>query len=136
MQLFINLPIRDLERSRAFFSGLGFAFVDGFSGPDNLCLKLADNQFLMLLTRARFADFVVGEVADPERAVGCTISVHVERKEEVIRLVEEARRLGARENLPPADHGFMFGWSFLDLDGYLWEPFWMDAAHAQQQAQV
>jgi predicted lactoylglutathione lyase len=135
VKLFINLPVRDLERSRAFFSRLGFAFVAGFSGPDNLCMKIGEEQFIMLLTRPRFSDFVVGDVADPEQAVGLTVSVHLENKEEVVGMVETARSLGARENLPPADYGFMYGWSFLDLDGYLWEPFWMDSAHAQQQVE-
>ena len=51
MKLFINLPVLDLARSRTFFAGLGFEFVDGFSGPDNLCLRLSDDQFIMLLPR-------------------------------------------------------------------------------------
>ena len=136
MKLFINLPVKDLARSRTFFEGLGFEFVAGFSGPDNLCLKIGEDQFIMLLTRPRFADFVVGEVADPEQAVGLTVSIHLSSKDDVVRMVETARSVGARENLPPADHGFMYGWSFLDLDGYLWEPFWMDAAHAQQQVEA
>jgi predicted lactoylglutathione lyase len=136
VQLFINLPVLDLARSRTFFAGLGFEFVDGFSGPDNLCLKIGEDQFIMLLTRPRFADFVVGEVADPRQVVGLTVSVHLDRKEDAVGMVETARSLGARENLPPADHGFMYGWSFLDLDGYLWEPFWMDSAHAQEQMEA
>ena len=136
MKLFINLPVKDIARSRTFFEGLGFDFISGFSGPDNLCVKIAEDQFVMLLNRHRFADFVRGEVADPERAVGCTLSVHLESREQVEQMVHQAFALGARENLPAADHGFMLGWSFLDLDGYLWEPFWMDPAHAQTQMEL
>ena len=133
MQLFINLPVEDIQRSRTFFGALGFDFVEGFSGPDNVCVRLSDQQFIMLLNRPRFADFVKGEVADPQRAVGCTLSIHLDHREEVTSLVEKAFALGARPNLPAADHGFMLGWSFLDLDGYLWEPFWMDPPHAAAQ---
>jgi predicted lactoylglutathione lyase len=133
MQLFINLPVEDIQRSRTFFGALGFDFVEGFSGPDNVCVRLSDQQFIMLLNRPRFADFVKGDVADPQRAVGCTLSIHLDHREEVTSLVEKAFALGARPNLPASDHGFMLGWSFLDLDGYLWEPFWMDPAHAASQ---
>lgn len=136
MKLFVNLPVQNVDRSRAFFAGLGFTFIEGFSGPDNVCVQLAEDQFIMLLNRPRFADFVQGEVADPRQAVGCTLSVHVDSREEVVHMVERAFSLGATANLPQQDHGFMLGWSFFDLDGYLWEPFWMDPQHAAQQQAV
>lgn len=126
--VFVNLPVRDLKRSMDFFAGLGFTFNPKFTDENAACLVLSDSAFVMLLVRPFFATFAPKPVAD-----GATTEVLVgisrDSREEVTEMVNRAIGLGAVIHRHPDDLGFMYSWSFQDLDGHLWEVLWMDPAH-------
>lgn len=127
-QIFVNLPVADLERSKRFFSALGFSFNPQFTNEDAACLVVERNICVMLLTHARFGDFITGPIADPHQATGVLIALSVDSREQVMELKARALEAGAKPWKPDQDHGFMVGASFQDLDGHVWEPMWMDAA--------
>ncbi|MGY1630846.1 VOC family protein [Geodermatophilus sp. SYSU D01186] len=124
--IFLNLPVRDLAAAKAFYGGLGFSFTEQFSDERTASVVIDENVVVMLLTRDRFADFVTGEVGDPAAATTQLAALSAASREEVDQLVERALAHGGKPWLPPQDHGFMYGASFTDPDGHVWEAVWMD----------
>ena len=124
--LFLNLPVADLTASRAFFAELGFDFDEKFCDEGAACMVVSDQAYVMLLQRARFADFVTKPVADPAAATALTACVSAESRAEVDSLAAAATAAGAGPAKDPQDYGFMYQRSFHDLDGHLWEIAWMD----------
>jgi predicted lactoylglutathione lyase len=124
--LFLNLPVADLTASRAFFAELGFDFDEKFCDEGAACMVVSDQAYVMLLQRARFADFVTKPVADPAEATALTACVSAESRTEVDSLAAVATAAGAGAAKDPQDYGFMYQRSFHDLDGHLWEIAWMD----------
>jgi uncharacterized protein len=125
-QLFVNLPVRDLPRSMEFFRGLGFSFNERFTDETAACLVIGENNFAMLLTHEKFQIFTPLEIADATRVTEVLVAVSCENREEVDRVTETALGSGGSFAREPEDHGFMYGRSFRDPDGHIWEPFWMD----------
>ena len=119
--IFVNLPVTDLPASRAFWSSLGFGFNEQYSDDSAACLVVDDNIFVMLLTRTRFADFVNGEVADPFAATAVLTALSAKDRAEVDDLVAKALTAGAKPWKPVMEQGPMYGHSFQDLDGHVWE---------------
>ena len=130
--LFINLPIADLQRSIDFFSALGFAFNPKFSNEDATCLVISEHIQVMLLTTPFFAGFTKKPVADAHAATEVLLALSCETRDEVDALVAKAVAAGAATPMPVQDHGFMYQHGFEDLDGHLWEVFWMNEAEFQQ----
>lgn len=130
--LFINLPIADLQRSIDFFSTLGFSFNPKFSNQDATCLVISEHIQVMLLTTPFFAGFTRKPVADAHAATEVLLALSCETREEVDALVAKAVAAGAATPMPVQDHGFMYQHGFEDLDGHLWEVFWMNEAEFQQ----
>lgn len=130
--LFVNLPIADLQRSIDFFSALGFAFNPKFSNEDATCLVISEHIQVMLLTTPFFAGFTRKPVADAHAATEVLLALSCETREEVDALVAKAVTAGAATPMPVQDHGFMYQHGFEDLDGHLWEVFWMNEAEFQQ----
>jgi predicted lactoylglutathione lyase len=120
-QIFVNLPVHDLPRAKAFFEALGFAFNPQFTNDSGACLVLGDNIFAMLLTREFFATFIDRPVADTRAQAAVIVCVAVESRGRVDDLVARALVAGATPGRPPQDHGFMYQHGFEDLDGHLWE---------------
>jgi predicted lactoylglutathione lyase len=133
-QIFVNLPVRNLERSRAFFSSLGFAFNPQFSNDDGACMIIGENIFAMLLTEPFFRGFTTKPIADAREATEVLTCLSCESRDEVDALVAKAIAAGGRAPNPKQDHGFMYGHGFEDLDGHLWELAWMDQAALPPQA--
>ena len=129
--IFVNLPVSDLAAARAFYGGLGFPFNEQFSDERTASVVIDENIVVMLLTRDRFADFVTGEVGDPAAVTTQLVALSAGSREEVDQLVERALAHGGKPWLPAQDHGFMYGASFTDPDGHVWEVVWMDPAQAQ-----
>jgi uncharacterized protein len=127
--VFLNLPVSDLAASRAFYGGLGFSFNEQFSDDRTASVVVDENIVVMLQTRDRFADFVAGEVGDPAAATTQLTALSAGSREEVDQLVERALASGGRPWLPAQDHGSMYGASFTDPDGHVWEAMWMDQQH-------
>jgi uncharacterized protein len=129
--IFVNLPVRDLDRSKAFFAGLGYTFNDQFTDDKAACLVIDDRIFAMLLVEPFFATFVDKPVADARVSTEVLVALSFDSADEVRSKVETALSLGARRYKEPQDLGFMFQWGFEDLDGHIWELFWMDPAHVE-----
>jgi uncharacterized protein len=126
--LFVNLPVADVPRTRAFFAGLGFEFNPQFSNEQGLCMVINAQIQCMLLDRRFFAGFTHLPVADATVATQVLLAIQLDSREAVDAMVAQAKALGASTPNPPKDHGFMVQHGFCDLDGHTWEVFWMDPA--------
>lgn len=128
--IFVNLPIEKLTTSVNFFSQLGFTFNAQFTSEDSTCMIIGPNIFVMLLEKAKFSTFIDKPIAE-KSTVESLIALSCESIDEVRNLCEKAFSLGARRYKEPDEYPFMFGWGFEDLDGHIWELFWMDPTHVQ-----
>ena len=129
--IFVNLPVTDLDRAKAFYAGLGFVNEPRFTDETAAAMVIEENIVVMLLTRAKFAEFVAGEVGDPATATSVLNAVSAGSREEVDELYAKALTSGGRPWKPAQDHGVMYGTSFTDPDGNVWEAMWMDPSAVQ-----
>ena len=125
-KIFVNLAVRDLEQSIAFFSKLGFAFNPKFTDENAACMVISEQAFVMLLSEPFFRTFTKRELCDTERASESLVCISCTSRTEVDTLVRTALESGGKPAMPKQDHGFMYGGSFYDLDGHHWEVMWMD----------
>ncbi len=132
-KIFVNLPVKDLNKSKEFFSKLGFSFNIQFTDENAACLVIADNIYAMLLTQAKFKEFTPKKIADAQNSTEVLTALSFDSKDEVNQLVDTALKSGATETRPAEDYGFMFGRSFNDPDGHIWEAIWMDPNHIKQE---
>lgn len=123
--IFVNLPVKDLESSLAFWGQLGYGFNPDFTDESAACMVIDDNIFAMLLVEDRFKDFINGEIADPATTESITC-LTADSREEVDDTVAKALAAGGREWRPPMEVGPMYGASFQDPDGHVWELMYMD----------
>ena len=123
--VYINLPVNDLKKSVDFFKQLGFEFNPRYSNEQAACMKLNNESYVMLLQEIFFQDFTKNAIADTSQFTEVLLAISVDSKEHVNTLLEYALELGAREAREPQINNFMFGRSFHDLDGHIWEIFWM-----------
>jgi uncharacterized protein len=132
--IFVNLPVADLQRSVDFWAGLGFAFNPQFTDENATCMVISDDACVMLLTEKYFSTFTTKEVADASRQTGAILALSAESREEVDQMADRALATGGSAAQPPQEEGFMYGRSFHDPDGHLWEVLYMDPAALEQQA--
>jgi predicted lactoylglutathione lyase len=125
-QIFVNLPVTDLPRSKAFFESLGLHFEPKFTNDQGACLVVGDNIFAMLLAHDFFKTFTAKPIADATRSTEVLVCLSCESRAEVDALVQKARAAGGSAPRAPQDHGFMYGHGFEDLDGHIWELVYMD----------
>jgi predicted lactoylglutathione lyase len=125
-KIFVNLPVKDLDRSTAFFEKLGYSFNPKFTDASAACMVISDDIYAMLLTEAKFKEFTTKPIANAKEATEVLVCLSLESKAKVNEVVDTALSAGAVEARPAMDHGFMFGRSFHDLDGHIWEIIWMD----------
>lgn len=130
-EIFVNLPVRDLEKSKEFFSALGFTYNAQFTDDKAACMIISDKAWVMLLSEPFFKGFMKNEICDTSRATEALIALSCESRAEVDAIVRKAIDAGGRHAMDPQDHGFMYGWSFYDLDGHHWEVLWMDPKAVQ-----
>ncbi len=130
-KLFVNIPVSDLQRSITFFEALGFTFNRQFTDATATCMLVGEDAYFMLLTRERFAEFCKRPVGDPRKETGALFAISVDSRAQVDETVKKALAAGGSPAAEPQDHGFMYGWSFYDLDGHHWEVFWMDPSAIQ-----
>jgi predicted lactoylglutathione lyase len=134
--LFVNMPVADVARSRAFFAALGFAFDPAFSDESAACMPVGEHAVVMLLSRDTFAQFSKLPIADPATHALALYCFSVDSREDVDAISAAALAAGAREADGAEDHGFMYSRSFFDLDGHGWQVMWMDPSAAGQDAQA
>ncbi len=132
-QVFINLPVKDLNRSVDFFTKLGYTFNAQFTSEQATCMIVSDTIFVMLLVEPFFQSFTKKEICDTSKAVEVSICLSAESKDAVNEIVNKAVSAGATIPDPANDHGWMYQHSFDDLDGHHWEYAWMDPAGPPQQ---
>jgi uncharacterized protein len=129
--IFVNLPVSNLDASVKFFTALGFAFNPQFTDETATCMIVSDTIYVMLLTREKFAGFTPRPVADAKAVTEVLIGLSRDSKADVDDLVGKALAAGGSEPREPNDYGFMFQRVFADPDGHIWEIFWMDPGFVQ-----
>lgn len=120
-KVFINLPVKNLDRSKAFFQGLGFSFNPQFTDEKAGCMVVSESIFVMLLTETYFKTFIDTEVCDANKSTEVLIALDADSADDVKQFVSRAESLGGRIYAEAKDHGFMYQHSFADLDGHKWE---------------
>jgi predicted lactoylglutathione lyase len=130
-KIFVNLPVKDLNRSVEFFTKLGYKFNPQFTDENATCMIVGEDSFVMLLVEEFFKTFTPKPVTDATSSTEVLVALSAESRDEVNRVVETAFAAGARRYKEPDDRGFMYGWGFEDLDGHIWEYVWMDPAAIQ-----
>jgi hypothetical protein len=130
--IFVNLPVADLQRSVAFYEAIGGVKNAQFSDDTAACMIFSETIHVMLLTHDKFRQFTPKRIADAHETSEVLICISADSRDAVDEITENALAAGGREPREPQDHGFMYGRSFEDLDGHIWEPMFMDLAAASQ----
>ncbi|WP_337968559.1 glyoxalase/bleomycin resistance/extradiol dioxygenase family protein [uncultured Flavobacterium sp.] len=120
-KIFLNLPVKDLNRSISFFTHLGFSFNPQFTNDKGTCLIIGKNINAMLLVEEFYKTFTHKEICNSETTNEVIISVQTESREKVNEIIENALKNGATEYAEAQDYGWMYYRSFFDLDGHHWE---------------
>lgn len=127
-QIYLNLPVKDLNRSVEFFKALGFSFNPEFTDENATCMIINDNAFVMLLVEGFFKTFTSKKIADSTDTTEAIMAFSVDSREAVDETVRNALAAGGSPSQEVQDYGFMYNHSFQDPDGHLWEVMWMDPA--------
>lgn len=129
--IFVNLPVTDLAAAIRFYEAIGCTKNDQFSDDRTASMVWSDTIFFMLLTQDRFADFAPRRIADAHEACGMLVALSFDSREAVDKVTEAATSAGGKSDMrPPMDMGFMYGRTFEDPDGNVFEPIYMDMAAA------
>ena len=129
--IFVNLPVADLDKAKAFYTALGFVNEPKFTDETAAAMQWSDTIVVMLLTHAKWKSFTTRPIPD-KGSSEVMLALSFDGKAEVDRVTDLAgTNGGATDPNAVQDHGFMYGRSFLDLDGHLWETVWMDPAMAE-----
>lgn len=132
--VYINLPVTDLAKATAFYEALGFTKNPQFSSDDASGMSYKDEFYLMLLTHGFTKQFVPHKtIADSQQTCEVLHAIQLESKDAVDVLFEKAMVAWGKATIPAYDHGFMYGRDFEDLDGHIWELFWMDGAQSFEE---
>lgn len=132
-KVFINLPVKDLNRSKSFFEGLGYSFNPQFTDENAASMVVSDTIFVMLLTENYFKTFTKKPISDAKASTEVLIALDAVSRDEVQQTIAKAKSLGATIYNEPADHGWMYQHSFADLDGHQWEFVYMDETQFANQ---
>jgi predicted lactoylglutathione lyase len=130
-RIFVNLPVKDLERSIAFFTALGFKFDSQFTDDTATCMIVGEDIFVMLLTHAKFSTFTPKAVCDATKSTEVLVALALEARDKVDEMVRKATSAGGTTYAEPRDYGFMYQHGFQDPDGHMWEVFYMDPKAVQ-----
>jgi len=125
-QIFVNLPVKDLEKSIAFFTALGFKFNPKFTDENATCMIVGEDSFVMLLVETFFKTFTHKPLVDASKNTEVLVALSCDSRAKVDAMVGSAVAAGATTPMESKDYGFMYQHGFQDLDGHLWEVFHMD----------
>lgn len=125
-QIFVNLPVKDLGKTIEFFKKLGFEFNPQFTDENATCMVVNENIFVMLLVEKFFKTFTQKEICDTTKNTEVITALSTESREKVDQMLENVIKAGGKEYRKPQDHGWMYGRSFEDLNGHIWEIIYMD----------
>ena len=132
-KIFVNLPVQDLNRSKDFFSKLGYTFNTQFTDDKCACMVISEHIYAMLIVHERFKDFTPKAIADASKTTEVLTCLSAESKDKVNEIADKALAAGATATREPDDYGFMFSRSFNDPDGHIWEVMWMDMEAVNKQ---
>ena len=125
-QIFVNLPVKDLKKSVQFFTKLGYTFDPHFTDENATCMIVGENIFVMLLVESFFKTFTRKAICDATKSTEVLMGLSTESRAKVDEIVAKAVAAGGTTPMEPKDHGFMYQHGYQDLDGHLWELFYMD----------
>lgn len=131
-KIFVNLPIKDLNKSMDFFSKLGYSFNPQFTDEKAACMVISEDIFVMLLTEPFFQTFTQKSICDATKSTEVITCLSADSKDEVDSLVQKAVAAGGSTYSDAQDHGFMYQHAFADPDGHQWELVWMDPSAVEQ----
>lgn len=133
-QIFVNLPVRDLDKTVKFFTKLGFKFNPQFTDENATCMVISENIFAMLLVEKFFKTFIAGKnISDAKKNTEVLIALNAESKESVDEMIKKAVQAGGKEFREKQDYVWMYSRSFEDLDGHVWEILYMDESKMPQE---
>ena len=125
-KIFVNIPVKELNKSVDFFTKLGFNFNPQFTDENATCMIVGEDIFVMLLVEKFFNSFTKKEICDTSKSTESILALSVESREKVDQMIDKAVDAGGSEPREKQDHGWMYGRSFEDIDGHLWEVFFME----------
>lgn len=125
-KIFVNLPVKNLNKSIEFFTKLGYTFNQQFTDETATCMIVTDDIFVMLLTEEKFKTFTPKEICDAKKSTEVIVCLSLEGRPQVDEMVRKAVSAGGTTYNDPQDHGFMYGHGFQDLDGHIWELIYME----------
>jgi predicted lactoylglutathione lyase len=125
-KIFVNLPVKSLDRSVDFFTRLGYTFNPMFTDETATCMIISDDIYVMLLTEAKFRSFTPTEICDTSRHTEVLVALTAESREAIDEMVRKAVAAGGTAYNEPQDHGFMYQHGFQDPDGHTWELVYME----------
>lgn len=131
-QIFVNLPVKDIDKSVAFFAKLGFTFNPQFTGEKAACMIIGENIYAMLLVEPFFRTFAKKEIVNAHKSTEVLIALDAASRDEVKEMVKKAIEAGGTSYMDPQDHGWMYQHSFADLDGHQWEILYKDESAIPQ----
>jgi predicted lactoylglutathione lyase len=135
-KIFVNVAVEDLDRSVDFFTKLGFTFDPRFTDETATCMIVSGEAFVMLLVESKFKEFTKKELVDSTTHTEAILALSAESREGVDELADTALEAGGAPANDPMDYGFMYGRSFQDPDGHIWEVMWMDPSALEQSSAV
>ena len=127
-KIFVNLPVKDLSKSIEFFTKLGYTFNKQFTNENANSMIIGEDIFVMLLVEKFFKTFIKTEIADATKTTEALICLSADSRQAVDDMIKKAVDAGGTTYKEPQDHGFMYGHSYQDLDGHIWEIMWMGPA--------
>ncbi len=125
-KIFVNLPVKDLNKTIDFFTKLGFRFNPQFTDENATCMIVGEDIFVMLLIEKFFKTFTKKEICDTKKNTEVIIALSAESKEKVDQMIKNAIESGGIESRETQDYGWMYGRSFEDINGHIWEIIYMD----------
>ena len=130
-KIFVNLPVKNLNKSIEFFTKLGFTFNQQFTDETATCMIVTDDIFVMLLTEEKFKTFTPNEICDAKKSTEVLVCLSRESRAKVDEMILKAVAAGGKTYNEPQDHGFMYAHGFQDLDGHIWELIYMEPSAVQ-----
>jgi uncharacterized protein len=134
-KIFVNLPVKDLSRTVEFFTKLGFTFNPQFTDENATCMIIGEDIYVMLLIERFFKTFTKKEICDVAKDAEVIVALSAESREKVDQIMNKVLEAGGKESRDPQDHGWMYGRSFQDIDGHLWEIIYMNETALQKESE-
>jgi predicted lactoylglutathione lyase len=132
-KIFVNLPVKDLDKTKEFFGKLGFAFNPMFTNENAACMVISEDNYAMLLTEKFFKEFIPGREICGPKSTEALVALQLESRAKVDEIAQKAVAAGGSEYREKQDYGWMYGRAFQDIDGHIWEPFYADLAAVPEE---